>query len=387
MKQNFLQKERKFGTLSFILLAFIFSFLIRLIWVYQFSNFDQFFWNDQLMINTNDGYYFAEGARDILSGGHEVGDLSPIHEPLSILTAFLAKLLPMSFETLILYMPTFFGSLIVVPIILIAKIFNEEDAGFFAALIGSITVSYYNRTMTGYYDTDMLVVILPLLTVWASIYALASNNVKFLFLAPIFVILGVIWHSGVLHIANGIFAIALCYTLIFERKNPHFYRFLAIFIIALTSLHVGIQLGFIVLLNLFFVKTEKKLTPPTVTLIALLSMSLYAVFGGYAWVARVLKSEYFARPELNDVASGYTLNYVEVLNTVREAGQIPFEVFAHRLSGGSFYFIVAVIGYMMLLYRHKLRRTTIYRVCSAFYGDGHLFFYNGGSRLSKQVFC
>ena len=47
-------------------IAYIFSIAVRLIWVYQFGGNDSFMWNDQLMINTNDGYYYAEKARDIL---------------------------------------------------------------------------------------------------------------------------------------------------------------------------------------------------------------------------------------------------------------------------------------------------------------------------------
>ena len=49
-------------------LAYTFSFAIRMIWVYQFQGNDQFLWNGQLMINTNDGYTWAAGAQNILMG-------------------------------------------------------------------------------------------------------------------------------------------------------------------------------------------------------------------------------------------------------------------------------------------------------------------------------
>ena len=53
-------------------------------------------------------------------------------------------------------MPAFFGSLIVIPIVLIGKSIGQIEVGFIAALIASIAWSYYNRTMVGYYDTDLL---------------------------------------------------------------------------------------------------------------------------------------------------------------------------------------------------------------------------------------
>ncbi len=78
-------------TLLLIILAFLFSFSIRLIWVYQFSGYEQFKFNDQFMINTNDGYYWAEGARDILANNSNINGSSPINSAPSILTALLVK--------------------------------------------------------------------------------------------------------------------------------------------------------------------------------------------------------------------------------------------------------------------------------------------------------
>jgi translation initiation factor IF-3 len=58
-------------------------------------------------------------------------------------------------------MPAFFGSLVVIPIILIGRAFEKTEIGFFAAVFASITYSYYNRTMAGYYDSDMFALIMP----------------------------------------------------------------------------------------------------------------------------------------------------------------------------------------------------------------------------------
>ena len=149
-------------TILYILLAFIFSISVRMIWVYQFDGMEQFKFNNEFMINTNDGYYYAEGARDILAGiSQNTNDLSPFKTATSVLTALIAKILPFSFETIILYMPVFLSSLLVIPIILIGRSFNRIEVGFIAALLSSIAWSYYNRTMVGYYDTDLLNIVFP----------------------------------------------------------------------------------------------------------------------------------------------------------------------------------------------------------------------------------
>jgi len=353
--------------LVLVVLAYIFSIGVRLIWVSQFNGFDQFMWNDQLMINTNDGYYFAEGARDILHGGHEVNDLSPVSSPLSLLTAFLAHIVPVSFETLILYMPAFIGSLVVFPILWFGRLFNQEGVGFVAALIGSIAVSYYNRTMTGYYDTDMLVVILPLLVVCASIYVLQTKRTKVLFLAPSLVALGILWHPAVLHVGNGVFVMTLFYMVLFERKNKHFYQFLSIFIISLMTIDVSLKLVFIGIVNILFVYAQEKLNIKNLLAILSICGGFYLVWGGYGWLLGVLHSEYFTRTEINDMAAGYTFNYFEVLNTVREAGDIPFETFAHRISGSSIGFLLSVLGYGIFIYRYKLAMLSLPMVVLGFF--------------------
>ncbi|MEA2073084.1 MAG: peptide transporter, partial [Campylobacterota bacterium] len=116
-----LTKDTKL-TLLYIFIAFSFSFLMRLIWVFQFQGYEPFMFNGQFMINTNDGYFWAEGARDIISGVSQPNDLSPITLAPAQLTAFIAQLVPFSFETTIFYLPAILGSLVVIPIILIAKV-------------------------------------------------------------------------------------------------------------------------------------------------------------------------------------------------------------------------------------------------------------------------
>ena len=103
--------------------------------------------------------------------------------------------------------------------------------GFGAALLGGIAWSYYNRTMTGYYDTDFLIVVLPMFTIWAAVFALNDEDSDSFLLAPIFAIASMYWHAGTVNIINGLFIMILVYTFIYERKNLYYYKFLSVFIL------------------------------------------------------------------------------------------------------------------------------------------------------------
>ncbi len=65
------QQTTVLKVILFIIIAFVFSFATRLLWVYEFKDVEQFKFNNEFMVNTNDSYYYAEGARDIIAGTHQ----------------------------------------------------------------------------------------------------------------------------------------------------------------------------------------------------------------------------------------------------------------------------------------------------------------------------
>ncbi len=354
--------------LFLMLLAYLFSIAIRYIWLSWADGVPGFFWNNQVMINTNDGYYWAEGARDLLAGHHQLHDLSPVGTPMAMLTAFVAKITHIKFETLILWFPTMFGSLLVVPVMLIARVFKQDILGFLSALLGSIAWSYYNRTMMGYYDTDMLIIVLPTFMMWGILYSLKSEKHSTLFIAAIFAVLSSYWHSGTANVVNGAFIMVFLYTVVFERKNIFYYKFLSVFVIALTTLPIWIKLLLILLLSGFFYFEKRKLSDRAVVFIAAVSGVLYLLFGGFEWLMHIVNSGYFNRQNvvMSEINST-KYNFYGVVNTVREAGHIPFEIFADRISGSVWAFFLGAIGYLLLLFNYRLMLITLPMVVLGFF--------------------
>ncbi len=133
--------------------------------------------NGAVMISTNDGYYFAEGARDLLEGGlftpsNQPNDLSPVNEGLSLLTYFCVKIANffiaiynfflgffvskeelMSYsnaESILTKMSVIFGASLAIPTFLFARELGSKTFAFLAALLAPIAVYYFTRTMGGY---------------------------------------------------------------------------------------------------------------------------------------------------------------------------------------------------------------------------------------------
>ena len=337
-------------TIGLILIAFLFSVAVRMIWVYQFSDTEAFKFNGQFMINTNDGYYWAEGARDILSGVIQSHDGSPVEQATSVLTAFFAKILPFSFESIIFYMPVFLSSLIVIPMILIGKLLNKLELGFIAALIASIAWSYYNRTMAGYYDTDMLNIVLPMFLLWSIIWAIQTNEDKYLLITALDILAYRWWYPQSYSLEFAFFGLILFYALVFDRKNLYNYKLLAIMMFAMMNLDGFIRLP-IVLGVMYLFRQEK--VQKYIYYILGISILAFFITGGFNPIWAQLKG-YVFKNSITVGDEGLKLHFFSVMQTIREAGQIPFETFANRISGHVVTFILSVFGFIYLAYKHRI---------------------------------
>ncbi|MBD3841635.1 MAG: peptide transporter [Campylobacterales bacterium] len=351
-------------TILLILIAFAFSFIVRLIWVQQFSDTSQFKFNGEFMINTNDGYYWAEGARDILGGKTEsTNDLSPIEGSASLLTAYLTKILPISFETLIFYMPAFFGSLLVIPIILIAREFDKLEAGFIAALVGSIAWSYYNRTMVGYYDTDMLNIVLPTFLVWSVIWAVGTNQKIYLLITAVDILIYRWWYPQSIALEFAFVGLIVVYSIYQfyklrknhtkELENSFHFTLLLLSIMLIAMMNTDSYIRLALVLVLFAISFYSQVTKYIYTILGV-SFVLFLFTGGIDIITGLLKI-YIFRSSVDATAGGSLgLQFFTVMQTVREAGQIPFETFANRISGHTITFLISIIGYIWMSVRHPI---------------------------------
>ncbi|MBX1885963.1 undecaprenyl-diphosphooligosaccharide--protein glycotransferase [Campylobacter peloridis] len=352
LRQNYIDNNSIKYTCILIAIAFAFSILCRLYWIAWASEFYEFFFNDQLMITTNDGYAFAEGARDMIAGFHQPNDLSYFGSSLSTLTYWLYNILPFSFESIILYMSTFFASLIVVPIILIAREYKLTTYGFVAALLASIANSYYNRTMSGYYDTDMLVLVLPMLILLTFIRLTINKDIFTLLLGPVFIMIYLWWYPSSYSLNFAMIGLFGLYTLIFHRKEKIFYLAIALMIIALSMLAWQYKLALIVLLFAIFAFKEEKINFYMIWALIFISILILHLSGGLDPVLYQLQFYVFKVADVQNLKDAAFV-YFNVNETIMEVNTIDPEVFMQRISSSVLVFILSFIGFILFCKDHK----------------------------------
>ncbi len=340
-----------------ILIAFIFSMAVRLIWVYKFDDQAQYKHNETFMLTTTDGYFFAEGARDILNDRDPIESKiynSPMNQGLSQLTALIYKITPWTLDEIIFYMPAVFASLLVIPLVLIGATYGSLTFGFIAALIGSIAWSYYNRTMVGYYDTDLLNIVFPTFLLWSLIGAVVTKHDRYILLVAIETIAYRWWYpqSYSLEIAFvGLLVVFAIYT--WFKKRDNFYNLALISLMLLSTLNIdSYYRASIVGVMLIFLHFKKDIFTQYIYYILGGTVLLFFATGGLDPIVGQLKSYIFQREAVvsQDILK---LNFYAVMQTISEAKHIPFETFANRISGHTITFFISIAGYIWLVLNKK----------------------------------
>ena len=357
--------ENNTGTLLLLMiLAYLFSMGVRLYWPIFFADNAAMFHAGQMMINTNDGYFFATGARDIIDGivaaDSQRASAFGVSQGLVMLTVYATKLSPFSLETVILYLPAVVSSLIVIPIILTGRLMGHTFLGFLSALLGSIAWSYYNRTMVGYYDTDMFSVFLQFTIFYSLLYIVYKKEVKGIILAVFLMFIYPYFYPQGMTIIYAMFIIFSLYLLAeykrfivtdetrdFKENSFSLYGSVILLSIPL-MLSVPVEGRIILFVIAFVLLFKMQLKESQLLYTALMFFIAFLFFGNVFNVILVKLLSYLDR---GVEAEG--LHFYQVVQTVREAGAIPFETMANRMSGSQIGVIVSLVGYLVLVIRHK----------------------------------
>ena len=344
-----------------IIVAYLFSLIVRYIYIYQIGDNPEFIWNNSYIINTNDGYYFGSGVQKVLYGMHQYNPLVPdlFDRGLTFLTTILVKVLPFSLETIMFYLPAFISSLIVVPIILIGYLYKEPLWGFLSSLIIAIAWSYYNRTMLGYYDTDMFSIMILMWIVYFLLKSIKSNSLDVAFIGALLIAIYPFFYQPGRVVLYAIILFYSAYLLWDKKADSNSLKSVSLVLISAIPLeflptpwkYIVVIVALVVFYTLFKrVQFSKK------ALITIASISfLFLLIEGDIFGAIINKIITYIHTGVDSTG----LKFFGVFQTIAEANGIPFfasapaNSVANRTIGSSVAFIIAIIGYIYLVYKRR----------------------------------
>ncbi len=356
-----------------ILLTYIFSVGMRLFYIDKISNNPIFKDNGEYIINTNDGYFYAQGAKDIMTQKYKDKELrakfdnSGYNDALSKITATIVKLTGLKLESVIFYLSAFLSSLIVIPIILLGYTLGMLEVGVVAALLSSIAWSYYNRTMLGYYDTDMLNIVFPAFLLWSLIASIVTKKGIYLLITALEIIAYRWWYPQSYSIEFSMTAMLMLYfaTFIYFKKDYfinykvkeiesskiYYIALISFMLISISSITPLIKTILVVaLFGLYYMKLD--LIKKYIWYIAGVSVLLFLITGGLTPIVNKLHTYIFSSSVVES-NEGLHLHFFNVFKTISEASSIPLDRVAKRISGDMLIFLLSFIGYILLLIRHR----------------------------------
>ncbi|MBC8324022.1 MAG: hypothetical protein H8E27_00105 [Verrucomicrobia subdivision 3 bacterium] len=125
-------------------------------------------WEDGYLLTTHDSFFYASVIEQGTTAqpDHLVQHADIYHQGLlTLLGAALVKM-GVSLPMLTTWMPILIAPLIVVPVILIGRLYGSTLWGFCAGLLAVGATSYFSRTTPGYFDTDMFAVTWPAMALY-----------------------------------------------------------------------------------------------------------------------------------------------------------------------------------------------------------------------------
>lgn len=342
--------------------AYVLSCLMRYTWISLVHNIQSVYWNGQIMINTADGFYWANLAKDALAGMAD-GRLFARESGLPMLAYLLTKYLSIPLETVMLYLPIFVSSLIVIPIVLIGRLYKNSWWGFFSALVVTGSWGYYNRTLAGYFDTDMFVLPILAFTLYFLLAASKQRNLTYLLLTTLTIIVAPYFYPNLLTMSYPLIVCYIGYNVIWHWKDAFTWISILFLSIALganllwTRLPIHNYALSICLLFIFvgavfaalkFIKAFQR-HYKIIMCLSILALTALIFFSGPIRALLINRVNLYFNRGADQTVQTYGLAFRPFINAVNEADGIAFPDFSRRLIGSMTGLLLAVAGFVILV--------------------------------------
>lgn len=351
----------RYCVIDMLLIVVAMAIVLQLKWLYVDSTqfMPQYFFNGERILTTNDGYHYANATRDVLEGNKGEAAFFPAaeFEMPALLSVMLYKILPFSLDELFYFMSIFVSTLLVIPVYLIARNFTNPLVASLSALLAPITQSYAVRTMGGYYDTDMLILTIPLFVAYFLLKVLESGKIRDSVLCAIFGIMAIAWHttSAIALLGFALF-LGICYALIFKRDNPKIFEALGLVIISLSLINIFAKIALLAIYLHFMVDSAfifKGITERIKSRLKYKSATLFLIAIAIGLLSNV---DRFISSFVLYVVAGDTLQNASVIvrgvtDTILELKPLDFNGAVTRIIGDYTAFTLGSIGILLLFYK------------------------------------
>ncbi len=332
--------QSHFWHLLLLLILFLLPLSFHYLDYLSFLKDSQNFFENTLILTSYDSYFYAKGAREFLESLNFnlpylslVGGVLAKVFGLSNVLVWGSVILSASFG-LVLYFLIF----VVLEFLAILTLRANQLFAFLGAFLGALAPHFYQRSGVGYFDTDMLILSLPLLAILCFWQYLIKQRFCFLALFGITAFLAVGWHSGIQNLLLVGFLLYGVYEIfnfvVFRHFKSPILEISSVFLILLTFSSYTFFALLLVLVGLFFKKSK-------ISLVVFFIACGYACFLGlFNPIIAQLKAYLFG-----EIQYSKTFIYASVVDSILETSKANFLTLAQR-SGGVGLLFFGLVGFV-----------------------------------------
>lgn len=335
-----------------IAVCWILGFALRANWLTESAAQPNTMHEGNRLLTTADAYFYAAGVKNALDGSLESNTRVPGLD-MNVLVPFTAGIVSVfgwSVEQATLWMPAILAPLVAVPIVLIGLMYGQLLWGFLAGLISVLGFSYWNRTVPGYFDTDMISIPYVLGVIGLIMAGLWRRNTLYGTIAAMLIVASPYIHPGSERVLAATALGSLGYAAVMETRNPHAYRIALALLIAFLPLPFWLKL--IVMAGL-----ELALSRIKVPIYGIIGLAL-VVLGVVVFKSRAMDMVLGAigiKLQSHGINEGKSLgvSFPSVAQTVAELQDPSIDKLGVRVAGGPALVVTGFIGYALAAWRFR----------------------------------
>ncbi|MFC1669598.1 STT3 domain-containing protein [Spirochaetota bacterium] len=360
-----------------LIAAYIFSVGVRYIWVYHFSGNTQFKWESSFTPTATDSFYFGSIVQKGLGEKHKFNMLVPDMFPpknnqmICFFTYVMVKVFSFNINSVMFYMPAFMSSLVVIPIFFIGILYGSIIWAFSASIITGIAWSFYNRTMMGYYDTDMFSVLIPAIILYHFLAGSKEEKLSHIVFASLWTYSYPFFYGSGTPIAQAMSLAFIGYQILLKKRDEFSLKailqdeFTWNSILILSCGLVSIKyiphitagnfpmtwiFRFAIIILAYFGLKKFKLKLKYIIPISIALFLIFLFVSGPFNLVLGKAQGYLSRGVKTEMKG---LNFFSVIGTIKEARAIPASLVAKRVSGSLIAAFIAIIGYIILVIKKR----------------------------------
>ncbi len=339
----------------FALIIFVFSAGIRYSWISHYSDNTNYQWNDEILLTTNDAYHYATSAKLAVEGQiHNNSQLisnSLFGENGAIIaSAWLAsKVTSFSMETITLYLPIILPSLTGILVLLIGHLLGFSVIGLIAGLVTVSSNIFLVRTRAGYFDTDLLTLIIPLALIYLLLRVIKTNNLKNALVASLLLTTQTFFYNNAPLLSEVIIITFIVFTAILRRDNLSHLGSILILLPAMVSfdLPTSIRIAFIV--GAYFLVSQHQTEKDKLqkwALLGIIAVLPLSNLGERGW-SKV--SYFFDTANTTSSSGNVSFSYTSITSTVDEIKKISWDRMIELATNSELTFYLSIIGLVLFL--------------------------------------